>query len=96
MSIDLRQKMTISPEALFQEVSGEMVILDLKSEQYFGLDDVGTHFWQLLQSNGNAQSAYEVMLAEYDVDADVLKTDIQNLLAELMDAGLVSVAIDTE
>ena len=37
MQIQADQKVTISPEVLFQEVSGETVLLDLSSENYFGL-----------------------------------------------------------
>jgi hypothetical protein len=38
-----RKNITISDKALSQEVNGETVILDLDSESYFGLDEVGTH-----------------------------------------------------
>ena len=36
MQIQKEQKASISPEVLFQEVSGETVLLDLASENYFG------------------------------------------------------------
>ncbi len=92
MNIDFAQKITISPEALFQEVGGEAVILDSKSEQHFSLDEIGTRIWLLLQENTDIQMAYETMLTEYDVEADTLKTDIQQLLGELLDAGLINKA----
>jgi len=38
----LAQRVTHFDEVLFQEVGGEAVLLDLASEQYFGLDPVGT------------------------------------------------------
>jgi len=90
MSVDFAQKVTISPDALFQEVSSETVILDINSEQYFGLDEVGTRIWQLLQENTDMLSIYAAMLEEYEVDPDTLKADIQRLLNELMNAGLIS------
>ena len=46
----------LSPDVLFQEVSGEMVLLDLNSEQYFGLDEIGARIWSLLES-GAGESA---------------------------------------
>ena len=42
------QTLSVSTEVIAQEVSGETVLLDLKSEQYFSLDVVGTRIWQLL------------------------------------------------
>lgn len=88
------QKITISEEALSQEVNDETVILDLKSESYFGLDEVGTRIWQLLREFGDIQRAYDAMLQEYDVKPDQLKTDIDVLVGNLEEAGLVTLSDD--
>ncbi|MGV7235085.1 MAG: PqqD family protein [Nitrosomonadaceae bacterium] len=84
------QKITISTEALSQEVNGETVILDLKGESYFGLDEVGTRIWQLLQENSSLQNIHETLLQEYEVDSEQLEKDIKLLLDELLNVGLVS------
>ena len=84
------QKITISEEALSQEVNGETVILDLQSESYFGLDEVGTRIWQLLQEHGETKKVFDVMLDEFDVDADTLASDMKNLIDHLVDKGLIS------
>ena len=39
------QVLKASQEAIGQEVRGETVILDLASEEYFSLDEVGTRVW---------------------------------------------------
>jgi len=82
------QKVIISEEALSQEVNGETVILDLNSESYFGLDEVGTRIWQLLQEHGELRKVFDVMLEEFDVDADRLEKDLNELVGELEEAGL--------
>jgi len=84
------KKITISKDALSQEVNGETVILDLKSESYFGLDKVGTRIWQLLQEHNDTQLVLETMLNEYDVDSARLKSDMDELLEKLSEAGLVN------
>ena len=85
------KKIIISEEALSQEVNGETVILDLKSESYFGLDEVGTRIWQLLQEHGDVQKTFDVMLAEFDVGEDQLKNDINALLDEMLEKGLLHI-----
>lgn len=80
-----------SPDALFQEIGGEAVILDLASSTYFGLDGVGVRLWQLLQENSDLQAACDILLCEFDVGADQLHKDIGNLITQLVDAGLASV-----
>ena len=87
------QKITISDQALSQEVNGETVILDLKSESYFGLDEVGTRIWQLLQEHGDVQKTFEIMLEEFDVDAEQLEMDINELLEKLVASGLLKTGV---
>ena len=87
--MNMNQRVVISPEVMSQEVSGETVLLDLKSEQYFGLDEVGTRIWQLLQEKGELQPVFDTVLEEYGVEADQLKADLNELLGQLEKAGLL-------
>lgn len=88
--MDLNQVITLSPDVISQEVSGETVLLDLNSENYFGLDEVGTRIWQLIEASGNLQEIYDTMLSEYEVDADQLLEDMEQLVVDIEKAGLVS------
>lgn len=80
-----------SPDALFQEIGGEGVILDLASSAYFGLDEVGARLWQLLQESPDLQIACNTLLTEYEVEADQLHQDIDKLITQLVDAGLATI-----
>ena len=93
--MDLKQTITLSPDVISQEVSGETVILDLNSENYFGLDEVGTRIWQLVEETGNLQAVYERMLAEYEVDEEQLLEDMGKLIGEIEKIGLVSLSPET-
>lgn len=82
---------TLSPEVLFQELEGEAVLLNLANENYYGLDDIGTRIWQLLDEHGGkSELVISQMLAEYHVDEALLRSDMANLLAGLAEAGLVT------
>lgn len=89
--ITLSSRVTIPEEVLFQELAGEAVILDLASECYFGLDGVGTRFWELIQRDPSVQAAFDVLLGEYEVEAPQLQGDLLALLESLLEAGLVRV-----
>ncbi len=79
------------PDVLSQEVSGETVLLDLKGECYFGLDNVGTRIFQLLKEHGDLQKVRDTILKEYDVEEDQLENDLHELVAKLVEAGLVEI-----
>ena len=86
----LRKKAQLSEDAIAQQVSGETVILDLKSEQYFSLDVVGTRVWQLLQETSNLQQVYDQLLTEYEVEPGRLLADLEALIDSLANEGLIA------
>lgn len=87
----LTQRVVLSPDALFQEIGGEGVILDLASSSYFGLDEVGVRLWQLLKENPSLQTAWEILLSEYEVAPAQLEHDLIKLVDQFADAGLATV-----
>ena len=68
---------------LFQKLGDEAVILHLDSEEYFGLDHVGTRVWEILMEEGSMDKALPKLLEEYDVDTNELKKDMEELVASL-------------
>jgi coenzyme PQQ synthesis protein D (PqqD) len=79
----------LAPDVLYQEIEGETVLLDLKGERYFSLDDVGTRFWQLAEQHDQVEAIVAAMLAEFDVDEATLRADLDALLERLAGAGLI-------
>src|SRR6266481_6800426 len=80
---------SISPDVMVRKVGEESVLLDLKTERYLGLDEVSARFWDLLTSGGSIQSAYDTLLAEFEVDPDRLRNDLDDFIRELVQFGLV-------
>ena len=89
-------KFSISPDVMFQEISGETVLLDLVSESYFGLDQTATRIWQLLRDANTPSRIHQIMAAEFEVDPAQLKTDLVGHLQELLDAGLIAIVDNGE
>lgn len=89
MSIPFESQISASADVMVRQIGDESVLLDLKTEQYFGLDDVSSRMWHLLTANGSVQSTYETLLAEYQVDPEQLRKDIENFVQELLQMGLI-------
>ena len=73
---------------MFREVDGEMVLLNLKTEQYFGLDRVGADIVTRL-TTGPFDKTFTELCRDYEVDAAVLRLDIDRLLEDLVAEGLL-------
>lgn len=74
---------------LMQEIGEEVVILDLDTELYFALDQVGLRFWQLLDEVPSFDALIDRLALEYDVDRERLVADMEKFAGTLIDKGLV-------
>jgi hypothetical protein len=92
MPISFNARVLVPRDILVSELAGESVILNLNSECYFGLDQMGTRMWNALTKAASIQDAYEALLAEYDVPEDKLRQDLTELVSRLLDQGLLEVA----
>jgi hypothetical protein len=73
------------------DIGGEVVILDLKSGTYFGVDDLGARIWSLLEQPTSVVAIRDAIMAEYDVDASTCERDIITFIQQMEQAGLVEV-----
>lgn len=87
--IDFSNRLVVPEQVLVRQLDDEIVILDLKSENYYGLDDVGTVMWNELTSAASIEQAYEALLQQYDVSPEQLRSDLQNLVQQLLDKQLL-------
>jgi len=92
MPVSFSNRIKVPEAVLISRLQEESVILNLDSERYFGLDDVGTKFLNALTKSDSVEAAYELLLEEYDVERDVLRTDLTVLIDHLLEQGLVEVA----
>ena len=67
------------------------MILNLDNERYYGLDEVGTRILSVLTSSESIEAAYETLVNEYDIDAQVLRQDLLELVQNLVNQGLIRV-----
>ena len=87
------KKVTFPDTVFAQEVDGETVLLDMDSENYFGLDEVGTVIWQAMQEHTNLKDVLAVLLEQYDVKEDILERDLLVFTDSLEKSGLVKVEV---
>jgi hypothetical protein len=87
-SVTLENTFVLSKDAMFRDLDGEAVILELGSGTYSGLNAVGTRIWHLIQQHGRLKTVFEELCREYDAAPDVLEKDLLELVARLAEARL--------
>ena len=85
----LSKRVRPAAEVLVSVLGDEIVMLDLASERYFGLDPVGAAFWEALTTAPHAGAAVDALLEVYEVDRETLTRDVSSMIAQLMEKGLL-------
>jgi hypothetical protein len=84
-------RITVSPDQVSCDLAGEAAILNLKNSVYYGLDPVGASVWSLIQEPKTVAEIRAALLDIYDVDSSQLQSDLQILLTQLSEQGLIEI-----
>lgn len=79
----LKRKTAVNESVVCAELDDEMVLLNVETGIYFGLDELGTRIWTLLAAGSDEEDIFSTLLAEYEVDPQRLRTDISAFLETL-------------
>lgn len=74
--------------------TGAAAILDPESGKFYSLNEVGARVWSLLSDGATFGSILEQLQSEYDVTAERLGADIEQLLRQFASAGLLDMEGD--
>jgi len=87
-------RVVVPEHVLVRHLDGESVLLNLETEKYFGLDASGTRMWELLTSSPSIDAAFARLLEEFEVEPELLRTHLTELLSRLQEHGLLNMATD--
>lgn len=85
----------VAKDQISSDLGEEVVILNLRTGVYHGLNAVGARIWNLLQESRTVKDIKDVILNEYDVEPDCCESDLLVLLQKLADEGLIEVRNET-
>lgn len=89
-------RVELSKDVMVRHLEGEAVLLDLGSQRYFGLDEVGSRIWDLLAEGRALAEVVDALAAEYEVERARLEGDVTELVERLEAAGLARRAEEEE
>ncbi len=89
--VSLNDRVIVPSHVLVRFLDRESVLLNIETERYFGLDETGTRMWQLATAASKIEIAFQQLLDEYDVDLELLRANLTDLLSQLVENGLLEV-----
>lgn len=89
MRVPSLEDLEIIPSVVFEEVDGELVLLELETGSYYGLNEVGASIFRALERGLALTSVVDDLHARYGVPREDLETDCAKLIEGLLQAGIV-------
>jgi coenzyme PQQ synthesis protein D (PqqD) len=79
-------------DAVSCELDGEAALLNVRTGDYYGLDEVGASVWRIMSQPHTVAEIINEITSEYDVDTARCESDLVDLLSELAKHGLVEIS----
>ena len=92
-AISQSARVVIARDVLASEFESEYVVLSLKNGTYYGLHNVGAEVWRLVETPIAVGDICARLVEMFEVDGDTCRRDVQRLVSELADNGLVEIDI---
>ena len=84
-------RVAVPAHVMVRVLDNEAVFLNLATERYIGLDQIGTRMWQVLTAAPAIGTAFDQLLDEYDVAPELLRSNLDEFLGRLVDNGLLKI-----
>ena len=86
--------MKVDKEFILREIAGDYIIIPtgktvLEFNGLITVNEVGVDIWNMLQEDVTFEDLVQGILAEYDVEEEVAREDIQEFLNTLIEGGIL-------
>jgi hypothetical protein len=85
----LTRMVKVNADVLWYDLEGELVLLNVATGRYHGLDAIGGAIFRALAGNQDVPQVVESLTQRYQVEADVARAEVERLIAELRAAKLL-------
>jgi hypothetical protein len=85
------QCVSLAGNVISSEIGGDVVALNVERGVCYGLSDVGARVWRLIATPIRVADVCATLRDEYDVDAATCQAEVNELLRDMIEEGIVIV-----
>ena len=79
-----------SPDGVYNQIGGEAVLINMKTNRIYELNETSGRLWELLCAGKSLEEIRQVMLQEYDVEAGQLAAEVDGIIISLEQEQLIT------
>ena len=89
MDISAESTFNIPESVAWRNVNEEIVILKLKSGEYYTLNEVGQYIWQAISDQQNVEGIIKQIVDQFDVTYEKAKADVMKFLGNMLKESIL-------
>jgi hypothetical protein len=89
-------RVELGDDVTWCDIQDDVVILNLDTGVYFGLEGAGGQMWRELVEHRSLEKAFEALKKRFDVKPDDLRRDLDDMVRQLAEKGLVSLVAEPD
>jgi len=83
---------TRSSEIVHTDMDGEVVMMSIEQGEYYGIDQIGSHIWNMLEEESSIEALCSRLCQRYDVDAKQCQQDVIRFLEKMLEHKIIEVS----
>jgi len=91
MNLTKENKFKKTDNFVESDIEGQAVMMSIESGKYFGMDEIGTEIWKLIDKNYNYGEMINYLLEGYDIDETTCEGDSAEFIERLLKYRLIEI-----
>lgn len=79
----------VPQRVVYRRLATETVLLNIQTGHYYGMDETGGRFFEVLREAGSLASAVDSLSQEFDAPIEQIRLDMLHYCSELLAHGLI-------
>lgn len=76
-------------EIIQSKIGDEVVMLDMESGFYFGLNSVASVIWSMMETEISFNELIDHLMARFDVGRSLCESDTRELISQMLDKKII-------
>jgi hypothetical protein len=90
--MDLNTEIKRGEDYVFNEVDGELVMMNIETGSYASMNETGKSIWEALEENKSVESVLNTLTEEYDISLETAQKDVVPFLDQLIEQKIIVLA----
>ena len=83
-TVTLQSVISRNPVIIHSAMDDEVVMMSVDQGLFFGVDKIGTHIWNILETPAKVEELIEKLVDHYDVEPELCKNDTLLFLNDML------------